>query len=75
MEQRYQCLGDVELETFVGVVIHRKGVTVVQIFELPFAEPDEIFLGHLAVFHDFPYGHGALKTWKRSRAYFFRPAK
>ena len=39
LEKRHQCLGDVELEAFVGIVIYRKGVAVVQVFQLPFAEP------------------------------------
>ena len=65
LEKRHQCLGDVELEAFVGIVIDRKGVAVVQIFQLPFTEPDEILLGHGTVFHDLTHGNRALKDVKK----------
>jgi len=52
----------VQLERLVDVVINWQRMAIVQVFELPLAEPDVVLFGDRAIFQNFAHCNGTLKN-------------
>src|SRR5579872_1162498 len=64
-----------QLQSFIDIVMDRQGMTVIDVFQLPLAEPYVVFLRNCTVLENLTDGDGSLEYMKEIPGVLFAPRK